>query len=206
MTSAEATPPTPPTTTELLQRAGQGDRDAWEHLVRRYEPAVAASIRSCRLQEADARDAAQQTWLLMLEYGHRIREPEAMQGWLRTTARRECLRILRDDRRIDQLPDGDGRWCVDGTCDVEQGVVDADTARRLRALVASLPVRSAQLVRALFGDDAGSYAELSRSTGIPVGSIGPTRARALLRLRRLLEYEAEDHPGSARERYRTALA
>ena len=113
---------------------------AWEQIVRRYEPAVAAMIATYRLQEADARDAAQRTWLRMLESHQQIREPEALGGWLKTTARRECLRILAEQRRIDPLPEG--TECPDTAVDVERSVVDADQARHLRGLLTTLPARS----------------------------------------------------------------
>ena len=74
------------TTSELLRIAACGDHAAWETIVRRFEPAVAAMISGYRLQEADARDATQRTWLRMLENHQQIREPEALGGWLKTTA------------------------------------------------------------------------------------------------------------------------
>jgi RNA polymerase sigma factor (sigma-70 family) len=172
-------------TTELLHIAVGGDPAAWEKIVRRFEPAVAAMITTYRLQEADARDATQRTWLRMLENHHQIREPEALGGWLKTTARRECLRILAEQRRIEPLPET--TEFADGGVDIEGSVVDADQARVLRSLLAMLPARSYTLIRTLFQDEPPCYAELSAATGIPVGSIGPTRARALRRLRRMFE-------------------
>ena len=174
-----------PTTTELLRTAVGGDPAAWEELVRRYEPAVAAMVTGFRLQEADARDATQRTWLRMLESHQQIREPEALGGWLKTTARRECLRILAEQRRIDPLPEG--TEYVDTSVDVERSVVDTEQARHLRGLLATLPARSFALISSLFQDNPPGYAQLSARTGIPVGSIGPTRARALRKLRRLVE-------------------
>ena len=174
-----------PTTTELLRTAVGGDPAAWEELVRRYEPAVAATVAGYRLQEADARDATQRTWLRMLESHQQIREPEALGGWLKTTARRECLRILAEQRRIDPLPEG--TEYVDTSVDVERSIVDIDQARHLRGLLANLPTRSFALISSLFQDDPPGYAQLSAATGIPVGSIGPTRARALRKLRRMVE-------------------
>jgi RNA polymerase sigma factor (sigma-70 family) len=173
------------TTTELLHVAMGGDPAAWEKIVRRYEPAVAAMVTTYRLQEADARDATQRTWLRMFECHQQIREPEALGGWLKTTARRECLRILDEQRRHDPLPEG-GEFS-DTAVDVERVVVDDDQARHLRGLLATLPARSFALLSSLFQDDPPGYAQLSADTGIPVGSIGPTRARALRRLRRLVE-------------------
>ncbi|HWN35093.1 MAG TPA: hypothetical protein VNP03_20240, partial [Pseudonocardia sp.] len=75
----------------------------------------------------------------------------------------------------------------DATCDTEQRVVDADTAQQLRQLMRLLPARSRMLLSALFEENPPAYAELSRRVGIPVGSIGPTRARALHQLRVLIE-------------------
>ncbi len=175
----------PLTTTELMRIAVAGDSAAWAKVVRRFEPAVAAMVTSYRLQEADARDATQRTWLRMLENHHQIREPEALGGWLKTTARRECLRILAEQRRFEALPES-AEYADAGT-DVERSVVDADQARHLRGLLATLPARSFTLLSSLFQDDPPGYAQLSATTGIPVGSIGPTRARALRRLRQLVE-------------------
>jgi RNA polymerase sigma factor (sigma-70 family) len=190
MTVVDPAPAHSPTTTELLRTAEGGDQGAWAQLVRRFEPAVAAMIRSYCLQEADARDAAQRTWLQMIEHHRQIREPEALAGWLMTTARRECLRIVGDQRRSRSI-DADARAdSPDLTCDVERRVVDADTARHVRQLVTSLPTRSGMLIGFLFQDNPPAYAELSRRTGIPVGSIGPTRARALRQLRRMIEEQA----------------
>ncbi|WP_051579986.1 RNA polymerase sigma factor [Pseudonocardia acaciae] len=188
-----------PTTTELLCAAGEGAAQAWEQLVRRFEPMVAAVIRNYRLQDADSRDAAQRTWLLMIEHHRQIREPEALGGWLTTTASRECLRIMRDRRRVDPIDASVQAERPDAGCDTEQQVVDADTAHRLRQLMHRLPKRSHLLLSALFEENPPAYAELSRRTGIPVGSIGPTRARALRQLRMLIETLPAGQP-SARTR------
>ena len=89
MTVIDHAPPQPATTGELLHAAADGDQLAWRELVHRYEPAVTGTILALGMQHADARDAAQRTWLQMFENRSRIREPEALGGWLRTTARRE---------------------------------------------------------------------------------------------------------------------
>ena len=188
MTVIDHAPPHPrTTTTDLLRTAAAGDQAAWRQLVERFGPVVTSTIVAHRLQPADARDAAQGTWLRMVEHHREIREPEALGGWLRTTARRECLKIIRDRHRVGPLDDAESAVFRDGGVDVEQSVVDADTVHRLRGLVEVLPPRSAVLVNELFQEAPPGYAELARSTGVPVGSIGPTRARALQKLRRLFE-------------------
>src|SRR5687767_1641836 len=107
-TVADHAPPPPATTAELLHAATGGDQVAWRELVVRFEPIVAGTILDLGLQPADARDAAQRTWLQMVENHSKIRKPEALGGWLRTTARHECLRIIRDRWRVDPLDDPDG--------------------------------------------------------------------------------------------------
>ncbi len=181
----------PATTGELLHAVAGGDQVAWRELVHRYEPTVTGTILALGMQHADARDAAQRTWLQMVENHSKIRKPEALGGWLRTTARHECLRIIRERWRVDPLDDPDGSAFPDATADVEQTVVDADTVRRLRDLLITLPPRSALLLTELFRDEPPGYAELARRTGIPIGSIGPTRGRALVLLRRLFEEGTE---------------
>ena len=176
------------TTTELLHAAAAGDQLAWCSLVRRYDAAVTATIRAHGLQPADALDAAQRTWMMLIERHSEIRQPEALGGWLRTTARNECLRIIRVRHRDLMLEDA-GVELPDAGVDVEQCVVDADTVHRLRGHVDRLPARAAVLVTALFDDDPAPYGEIARRTGIPIGSIGPTRARALVLLRRLFDGE-----------------
>ena len=120
MTAADEVFPSP-TTTELLRIAAGGDGVAWQLLVRRFEPAVAATVARFRLQDADARDVAQQTWLQLLDHRDQIRQPEALGAWLRTTARRECLRILRDRWATDSLPPDDGAACADPTATSSSG-------------------------------------------------------------------------------------
>ena len=84
-TVADHSPPRPLTTADLLHAAADGDDVAWRELVHRFEPVVAGTILDLGLQPADARDAAQRTWLQMVENHTKIRKPEALGGWLRTT-------------------------------------------------------------------------------------------------------------------------
>ncbi|MCO1654455.1 RNA polymerase sigma factor [Pseudonocardia humida] len=184
-------PPVPatPAVADLLALAGQGDDRAWAEILRRYGDLVRGVTRSFRLQDADARDAEQRTWLRLLENLAAVRDPDRLGGWLATTASRECLRILREGRGtvvsgMDAVPAP-----VD---DVEQRVVDADTAARLWDIIGGLPPRGRTVMRALFGGEARPYAEVSRITGIPVGSLGPTRARVLDQVR--ARFEAEPAP------------
>jgi RNA polymerase sigma factor (sigma-70 family) len=88
-----------PVVTGLVARARNGDRQAWDALVDRYAPLIWSICRSHRLDAADAQDAAQKVWLKLVDQLDNICDPAALPGWLATTTRRECRRILRTARR-----------------------------------------------------------------------------------------------------------
>ena len=127
------------------------------------------------------------TWLRLAENLHRIRHPERLGGWLAITAARECLHILHQAKRTPTVTDVVMDNVADPAASPEQRVIDADTAQTLRMLVAELSPRRRRLLRALFTDHPQSYAEISRATGIPLGSIGPTRNRALRQIQQMLQ-------------------
>jgi RNA polymerase sigma factor (sigma-70 family) len=174
----------PGSATDLLRRACGSDPSAWEEIVRRYSSVVFATARSFRLQDADVLDAVQMTWLRLAEHAHRVQDPERLAGWLATTARRECLHILRQQAKHAPTPvDGMTENIIDPGMGPEQRVVDGDIAQTLWTLVAELSPLRRNLLRALFTDNPRPYAEVARAAGIPPGGIGPTRARALQQLR-----------------------
>ncbi len=170
-----------------LLRVGDGDPAAWDEILRRYGKLVSTTVRSFRLQDADALDAAQMTWLRLAENAHRVKFPERLGGWLETTARRECLHILRQAKSAPDLIGVVLETVADPSVGLEQRVIDADTARTLRKLVDELSPHRRTLLRALFTDNPRTYTEIARAAGIPSGGIGPTRARVLQQLRDKLD-------------------
>jgi RNA polymerase sigma factor (sigma-70 family) len=171
-------------TATLLERAGQGDQSAWGHLVDRYDRLVRSVAGSFRLQAADVHDVAQTTWLRLVQNLHTIRDPERLPKWLAVTATRESLSVLRKASAHDLTPMMDER--PDSTVDQETRAADRETARDLWAAVADLPPRQRFLLVALFREEMSSYDEVAARCSMPIGSIGPTRARALSQLRRRL--------------------
>jgi RNA polymerase sigma factor (sigma-70 family) len=170
----------------LVRRAANGDQAAWNALVERYAGTVWAVARGHRLSAADAADVSQTTWLRLVEHLHRIEQPERIGAWLATTARRESLRLLRLAGR--QVPNGDDFSSVaDVTTSEspEHDIVVKDREGLVNQLVSQLPTRSQTLLRLLSADSPLSYREITEALDMPIGSIGPTRARALEQLRRL---------------------
>jgi RNA polymerase sigma factor (sigma-70 family) len=168
----------------LLARMAEGDSLAWRRLIERHERLVRSVAASFRLQQADVQDVTQTTWLRLIQHGGTIRDPERLAGWLAVTATRECLAVLRRSSRQCLQATDDQR--SDPTVDVARSAEDSDVARLLWGAVADLPPRQHALVLALFRDEIRSYSDVAEKCSLPIGSIGPTRARALARLRRTL--------------------
>ena len=175
-----------PVIIDLVTRAAKGDQRAWDELVERFIPLIWSICRRHRLGDADAEDVSQTVWLQLADQLDRIRDPAALPGWLATTTRRECLRILGVARG--PLAAGyviDAEVIADeqaGT--VEQELLAAERYAVLREAFAVLPPSGQRLIALLLEDPPVPYAEISTRLGIPVGSIGPTRRRCLDKLRR----------------------
>ena len=172
---------------DLLPRVGDGDSAAWEEILRRYGMLVSATVRSFRMQDADTLDAVQTTWLRLAENAHQVQHPARLGGWLATTARRECLRILRHITPIPNLFGSSLEAVADPSAGPEQTAIETDSTRSLWKHVDELSPRQRTLLRALFADNARPYAEIASAVGIPPGAIGPTRTRALQQLRDRLD-------------------
>jgi RNA polymerase sigma factor (sigma-70 family) len=174
-----------PPVADLVMRARRGEQRAWDTLVERYAPLIWAICRKHRLSGADASDVAQTVWLHLVQQLDKIRDPAALPGWLATTTRHACFRALREARRpqaagyvvdAENIPDQQSVLAEDELLMAERHAV-------LREAFADLPPASQQLIVLLIADPPVPYAEISAKLGIPIGSIGPTRARCLDRLR-----------------------
>ena len=181
----------PDDTGQLVRGAVGGDEVAWRGLVTRFSGLVWAIARAHRLGNADAADVFQTTWLRLAEHIGRIEHPDRVGAWIATAARRECLQSLRssakvvltdDAERLDLTPAG-GNPTEDAVLAAEQEKEDADRAAALWRAFSRLPSRCRELLRVLMASPPPSYAEVAAALGLPLGSIGPTRARCLARLR-----------------------
>jgi RNA polymerase sigma factor (sigma-70 family) len=174
--------------TKLVDAAGRGDQRAWNALIEGFGPMIWSIARAHRLREADAADVAQATWLALLEHLTDLREPARVGAWLATTARRECLRVLRGrERRVlygDECPEQES-----SESGPEDMLVLSERDAALWRSFARLRPSDQALLRLLMVDSRPGYEEISAALDMPIGSIGPTRQRALARLREQLDIE-----------------
>ncbi|HEY3629562.1 MAG TPA: sigma-70 family RNA polymerase sigma factor [Jatrophihabitantaceae bacterium] len=174
-----------PVVIALVARASQGEQSAWDEIVERFAPLVWSICRRFRLSEVDAHDVGQNVWLRLVEYLPSLREPAALPGWLATTTRRECIRVQRvswqNDKQLAQeefdLP------ADEETTQVDRWIIAHERDSALRTAFAELGERCRRLLALLMRDPPPPYASISADLSIPVGSIGPSRARCLDQLR-----------------------
>jgi RNA polymerase sigma factor (sigma-70 family) len=171
--------------TDLVVAAIDGDRYAWDSLVSRYTPLVVQITRRYRLSASDSEDVAQVVWLRVLQHLDQIREPRALPGWIATTARNESLRVVTKDSKTELVdPLTSNRLdSADGGPEVDDALLAGERRDALRRGLAELEPKQRELLLLVCAEPPVSYGEISRRLGIPIGSIGPTRARCLAKLR-----------------------
>jgi RNA polymerase sigma factor (sigma-70 family) len=172
---------------ELLALAADGSQQSWDELVRRYERLVWSVARSYRLEQSDAADAVQTTWLRLVEHLGAIHDPERLGAWLATTARREALRLV-GRRKRERLDGADDELAVipDDGIGVEESLLSSERDATLLRGLRQLEPRCQHLLRVLSASPPPRYDAVAEAFGMPIGSIGPTRGRCLRRLKDVL--------------------
>ena len=181
----------------LLKAASEGDQEAWTVITDRFTKLLWAVARSYRLSHDDAGDVVQNTWLRLLENLTTIHHPEALPGWLATTARREALGVLRRQgrnvlaRTDDQMTDRADPLAAE----LDTALLEDERDAQLWASLDQISDRCQHLLKALMAVDRPVYAEVSAAFDMPIGSIGPTRMRCLEHLRRVMAESGYTYDG-----------
>ena len=190
------TEPPPPDDAALVARCRQGDAAAWALLVKRYQRLVYAIVTRAGFDEHGAADVFQTVFSRLVEHLPRLAQPDRLQAWIVTTAKREALRARHVGQRtvsMTRADDDEGAGIEDTLADeaplAEEALSDLQHLHRLRLGLDGLDARCRDLLLMLFSDedDRLAYDEVARRLGMPVGSLGPTRSRCLGKLRRRVE-------------------
>ncbi len=174
------------TDSALVEACLRGDRAAWDHLVERYSRLVWSIPRKYGLPASDAEDVHQTVFATLVHHLGELRDRERLSSWLITTATRECWRLRRSAqrRRVTQ-----GDEALDATPEVPLPETDlVDEERQLvREAMDRLNERCRDLLQLLFASpDEPHYPQVAQQLEMPIGSIGPTRARCLAKLEAIL--------------------
>jgi RNA polymerase sigma factor (sigma-70 family) len=171
-----------------IRRHQAGDADAMAELFRATRPWLCNIALACRLSSHSADDVLQSTMAAALTHLPGLRNPDAGLAWLSVIARREAIRVSREERR--SYPLGDGP--VDDADDPERLALTRAANEALMHALAHLPERERKLLTFLFFDEGRNYASIASELQMPIGSIGPTRQRGLKKVRTLMSQDGED--------------
>jgi RNA polymerase sigma factor (sigma-70 family) len=174
---------------ELLARASQGESAAWSEIIKRHGRLVLRTAAKTGLSDSDAADVAQVTWLQLWKHGHEIREPNRLAAWLVSTTRREAVRLAMASRKYVLYADpSDERSLAARTAVHDAYTVDQGYSGAVEQAMDRLPPRYRTLLRLLSCDLDLSYSEVADRMGLPIGSIGPMRMRAIRMLEKTPEF------------------
>ena len=179
---------------QLLQQVLAGDQTAWDELVARHQRRLWTIARARGLDHDAAHDAIQSTWLCLLDHIEQIRDPAALRGWLNTVMKRETVRLGRQRQRERERTERLAFQPQRAGESPEGSVVFNDELTMVGGAFARLSDRCRQLLRLLFSNADLSYAEVAAELDMPIGSLGPSRARCLERLRNLLPPDPSPPP------------
>ena len=187
----------------------RSDEHAWNALIERHQHIIDAVCRRYRFRAEDAADVSQTVWMKAIDNLDRIRDLRAMPGWIKTTATRAALTLLRSRDRLtllDVSEDNSADWSplAPAPCSSEVDARMLNAARRaaVRDGLAELTESHRALLSLLVADPPITYQQISDQLGLPMGSIGPTRARCVRKLAatpsiRALELGRGDHVSAA---------
>ena len=180
--------------TELVARASHGEAAAWNAIVDRFAPLLWGVARGHRLRQEDAADVVQNKWLKLLDHLDSIKQPEALAGWLSTTAQHEALAVLRKGKREHLVRDDDLATNVpdEQALALDAALLDDERDGELWTCFGHLSEPCQVLLRALMASDRPNYKVISEALGMAVGSIGPTRMRCLDKLREIVRKSGSD--------------
>jgi RNA polymerase sigma factor (sigma-70 family) len=184
-----------PSDEALVIGCRNGDRAAWETLVERYQRMIYSIARGAGLDEGLSADVFQAVFTTLVEHLGKIDQPAMIGVWLATTTRHEAWRVSRRERSA-RVAVGDSTeynaLIVDQALLPEDRLLRLEEQNRIYNMVQALDGRCRQLILLLFyRTDTPQYSEIATILGMNEGSVGPTRARCLQKIRRLLESSAE---------------
>lgn len=182
----------------LIAACLNGDANAWDALVDRYAALIYSVCRRTGLSDMDAEDTFQDVCVILLNHLAGLRDTTKLSSWLISTARREAWRQgkRRTGNNVSLASElGEGEWEMEGGESLygqednspEAGVLALEQQQMMREGLSRLPDRCRKLLTLLYSAETPpAYADIAAQFDLPVGSIGPTRARCLQNLRKLL--------------------
>lgn len=164
---------------EMIERCLKGDQDAWNDLVVHYQRLVYSVAHVFCSNPEDMSDVFQQVWLELYQQLEGLRNVEALPAWLITVTRRRSYAVLHARYGSEPLEEDIPH--------MPEQLAQLEREHSLERALGQLPDRCRRLIDLLYFDASEpSYSQISEILGMPEASIGPTRARCLEKLKKLL--------------------
>ncbi|HLK57173.1 MAG TPA: sigma-70 family RNA polymerase sigma factor [Chthonomonadaceae bacterium] len=171
-----------------------GDRQAWETLILRYERLIYGIALRSGLSEDDAADVFQTVCLRLLENLEKLRDDGHLKGWIILTTKHEAWRVHRMKRRQQVFTDAEAEDSYEGIASHPaqdplplEALIHLEDEHMIRMGIDELGDNCQLLLRLLYHSDPPcSYAQIAHQMNISEGAIGPTRARCLQKLKKIL--------------------
>jgi RNA polymerase sigma factor (sigma-70 family) len=164
----------------LIEECLRGEQDAWARLIARYERLIYSVARAVCPEPDDCADIFQHVCLEWYQHLGNLRDIRTLPAWLITVTRRKSFAVLRVKKATSQ---------IDGQLEpsIQPRISLIEQEHSIERTLEQLPERCRRLIALLYFDpDEPSYAEVAQMMDMPVPSVGPTRARCLEKLKRLL--------------------
>jgi RNA polymerase sigma factor (sigma-70 family) len=177
---------------ELVERARGGDESAWETIVYKYQNLLYSIPLRAGLRRDSAADVLQEVFTTLFQKIDALEKPEFLRAWLVTTTQHKTIHFIHREARgkpksIDELESTIGFEVVDPSLAPDEGLIQLERDKQIEEALASIDERCRRLLTLLYlNQQQLPYAEIARMLDLPLGSIGPTRARCLEKLIKLL--------------------
>lgn len=177
---------------ELVERARGGDESAWETIVHKYQNLLYSIPLRAGLRRDSASDVLQEVFTTLFQKIDALEKPEFLRAWLVTTTQHKTIHFIHREARgkpksIDELESTIGFEVVDPSLAPDEGLIQLEREKQIEDALASIDERCRRLLTLLYlNQHQIPYAEIARMLELPLGSIGPTRARCLEKLIKLL--------------------
>ena len=170
--------------TDLIDACLSGDQQAWQELVTRYSRLVYSIPRRNGFNADDADDVFQNVFTIVYRQLSTLRQRQALPAWLITITQRQCIRLRKPGLAQVEL----NETGLDSELQTGDQVQAWERQHLVQQALRELDPRCRQLLTALFLDPGGDgYKAIATRLQIPIGSIGPVRARCFKKLETILK-------------------
>ena len=151
----------------LVLRCRQGQKHAFEELIKKWEKRLFYYIRRLVDDEHDAWQILQETWVKVLRNMRKIRDPQKLPAWLYITARNTAISHLRNEyARQSLLENNDNISTEIGT----EQILRFDDAEQVHYGLDRLSLPHREVLTLFFLQDL-SLEEVATVLDIPVGTV-----------------------------------